>query len=76
MEISLIPSAGYSSMLYVNYMGKVKGELGEQKGNITKGNLSPILKLGTVRQICSSCSSGKDLVQISLQEILSSFTSW
>lgn len=40
-------------MIDVNYKGEVKGELGGQQGNISKGNLSPILKLGTVRQIRS-----------------------
>lgn len=51
--ILLIPSTDYSFMIEVNYKGKVKEELRGQKGNISKGNLSPILKLGTVRQIHS-----------------------
>lgn len=51
--IPLIPSTDYNFMIEVNYKGKVKEELGGQQGNISKGNLSPILKLRTVRQIHS-----------------------
>lgn len=51
--IPLIPSMDYSFMIEVNYKGRVKEELGGQQGNISKGNLSPILKLRTVRQINS-----------------------
>lgn len=51
--ISLIPSTDYGFMIEVNYKGKVKEELGGQQGNISKGNLSPILKLRRVRQIHS-----------------------
>lgn len=51
--IPLIPSTDYIFMIEVNYKGKVKEELGGQQGNISKGSLSPILKLRTVRQIHS-----------------------
>lgn len=49
----MIPSPDYSFMKDVNYKGKVKGELGVEQGNVSKGNLSPKQKLGTVRQIRS-----------------------